>query len=97
MNYAPLIVDRVWKTAARMGYSAYFIPREGGEITDDHVFVNRYRNIPMIDIIPTDTQDDSFGSFHHTHADNMDIISPETLDAVGETVLQVVFEAGVSG
>jgi len=97
MEYAPLIVDRVWKTATRLGYSAFFIPREGAAIIDDHLFVNRYRNIPMIDIIPTDIEDDSFGAFHHTHADNMDIISRETLDAVGETVLQVVFETGTSG
>ncbi|MEJ2004985.1 MAG: M28 family peptidase, partial [Cyclobacteriaceae bacterium] len=40
MDAAPLIVDKVWKTAARLGYSAFFIPREGGAIIDDHVFVN---------------------------------------------------------
>jgi glutaminyl-peptide cyclotransferase len=95
MEVAPLIVDRVWKAASRLGYSAHFIPRAGAPIIDDHVFVNRYRNIPTIDIIPTDVNDDSFGPFHHTHDDNMDIISRETLKAVGETVLQVVYEAGV--
>ena len=96
MDVAPLIVDRVWKTAARLGYSGYFIPRDGGAIIDDHVFVNQYRNIPMIDIIPTDLEDDSFGEFHHTHQDNMEIISRETLDAVGETVLQVLYDTGAS-
>ena len=97
MEVAPLIVERVWKTAARIGYSGTFVPRDGGAITDDHIFVNRYRKIPMIDIIPTDEAGDSFGDFHHTHLDNMDIISTRTLEAVGETVLQVVYEAGVSG
>ncbi|MCA6079018.1 M28 family peptidase [Fulvivirga sedimenti] len=93
MEVAPLIVDKVWKTAAKLGYSNHFIPRNSGPITDDHVFVNLYRNIPMIDIIPTDVNDNSFGDFHHTHKDNMEIISRETLDAVGETVLHVLFES----
>lgn len=88
---APSIVDKVWNAASRIGYSNYFVRREGGAITDDHYFVHKYRNIPMIDIIPTDPEDDSFGSFHHTHDDNMEIISKETLGAVGETVLYVIF------
>ena len=32
-----------------------------------------------------------YGPFHHTHADNMDIIDRQTLDEVGTTVLSVVY------
>jgi hypothetical protein len=32
-----------------------------------------------------------YGLFHHTHADNMDIIDVQTLQEVGETVLSVVY------
>lgn len=88
---APSIVDKVWDTASRLGYSQYFIRRDGGAITDDHYYVHKYRNIPMIDIIPMDPSDGTFGSFHHTHDDNMGIISKETLEAVGRTVLQVIY------
>ena len=88
---APSIVDKVWNTASRLGYSQYFITRDGGAITDDHYYVHKHRNIPMIDIIPTDPTDGTFGSFHHTHDDNMEIISKETLEAVGRTVLQVIY------
>ncbi|MEM9856354.1 MAG: M28 family peptidase [Bacteroidota bacterium] len=90
-QFAPSVVDKVWNTASKLGYSNYFVRRDGGAITDDHYFVNKYRNTPMIDIIPTDPADNSFGSFHHTHDDNMDIISKETLEAVGRTVLQVIY------
>ena len=31
-----------------------------------------------------------YGPFHHTHADNMDVIDRETLAQVGATVLSVV-------
>ena len=94
-QFAPSIVDKVWDTASELGYSNYFIRRDGGAITDDHYFVNKYRNIPMIDIIPTDPIDNSFGAFHHTHDDNMDLISKETLYAVGQTVLHVIYNEEV--
>ncbi len=88
---APSIVDKVWNTGAKIGYSEYFIKQPGGAITDDHYFVNNYAKIPMIDIIPMDPKDGSFGDFHHTHDDNMEIISKETLKAVGQTVLTVLY------
>ena len=37
--YAGSIVDKVWETAASLGYSDRFVNREGGAMTDDHVFV----------------------------------------------------------
>ncbi len=90
-NYAPTIVEKVWGRASQLGYDRYFVRKPGGAVTDDHYFVNEIGKIPMIDIIPTDPTDGSFGSFHHTHADNMDIISKETLGAVGETLLNVIY------
>ena len=90
-HYAPSIVDKVWRQASRLGYDRYFVRREGGAITDDHYFVNEYAKIPMIDIIPTDPADNSFGDFHHTHKDNMKIINKETLQAVGQTVITVLY------
>ena len=32
-----------------------------------------------------------FGKFHHTHADNIDVIYKPTLLAVGETVLSFIY------
>lgn len=88
---APSIVDKVWGQASKLGYDNYFIRQSGGSVTDDHYFVNTNTNIPMIDIIPSDPATGSFGEFHHTHKDNMDIISKETLQAVGQTVLTVLY------
>ena len=88
---APSIVDKVWGQASILGYDRYFIRKPGGSITDDHYFVNKNTGIPMIDIIPMNPEDGSFGDFHHTHKDNMDIISRETLQAVGQTVITVLY------
>ncbi|SMG43588.1 Peptidase family M28 [Marivirga sericea] len=93
MKYAPSIVEKVWNTADQIGYGRYFINNNVASITDDHYFVNEFGKIPMIDIIAHEpTSGDFFPDFHHTHKDNMDIISQETLKAVGQTLLQVIYE-----
>lgn len=97
LQYAPRVVEKVWNAAERLGYSHIFVKKNIGEIIDDHLFVNRYAKIPMIDIISYDAADDSFGTFHHTHEDNLSIISQETLKAVGQTLLHVIYyEEGVN-
>jgi glutaminyl-peptide cyclotransferase len=91
-QYAPSIVAKVWGTANRIGYGQYFVYKEAGPITDDHAYVNEYAKIPMIDIIDHDLSGDNyFGSYWHTHNDNMSIIDKKTLKAVGQTLLEVVY------
>lgn len=90
MNNAPSVVNRVWEQAHTLGYQRYFVYDKGDEIVDDHIYVNYKANIPMIDIIQYDPAT-TFGAYHHTHADNMEIISRATLEAVGETVLHVIY------
>jgi glutaminyl-peptide cyclotransferase len=89
--FAPTIVEKVWNTAGHLGFGHIFIKRNKEEITDDHLFVNSVAKIPMIDIINFDPANGSFGSFHHTRKDNLSIISRNTLKAVGETVLNVIY------
>ena len=64
-------------------------------LTDDHTYINQIAKIPVIDIIHYDirpyTGRFDFGHFHHTHADNMDIIHKPTLKAVGQTVLDYLY------
>lgn len=91
-QYAGNVVEKVWSTARNLGYGRYFVDRTGGGITDDHIPVNENLRIPSIDIIHLDPNTNSgFGSFWHTTKDRMDNISKETLQAVGQTVLEVVY------
>ncbi len=93
MLYAPNVVRRVWDTAHRLGYGHMFLNREGGYVTDDHYYINTIRNIPTINIIHQDnTTPHGFFPEWHTTGDTMDVIDPFTLKAVGETVVQVVYE-----
>lgn len=93
MQYAPAIVKKVWNAARQVGYGSYFPKADGGMITDDHIPVNQTANIPCIDVIPyyPDCAQSSFGPTWHTIADNMDNIDKNTLKAVGQTMVQVLF------
>ena len=91
-HFAPDVVKKVWSTANRLGYSDYFWYYESPEIVDDHTYINHLTRIKMIDIIEHDPEGDSyFGSYWHTHQDNMDIIDKRTLKAVGQTLVEVIY------
>jgi hypothetical protein len=93
MQYAPGIVRSIWATAADLGYGNMFLDEDAFGISDDHTAVNEVGKIQMIDIIdlrPVNGGFD-FGSFHHTHQDNMNTIDKSTLKAVGQTLLQVLY------
>ena len=93
VQYAPYIVDKVWRAAQIVGFGSMFPTQTGGNITDDHIPVNRVAKIPCIDIIPyyPDCQQSSFGPTWHTVLDEMEHIDRNTLQAVGQTVVQVLF------
>ena len=89
---AGLIIDKVWKLAKTMGFANYFVAERGGSITDDHLFVMKYRNFPMIDIINlSENTSQSFGNHWHTHDDNMEVIDKRVLKAVGRVVTAAVY------
>lgn len=91
-RYAQPYVKKVWNTAAALGHANHFVNYQGGEILDDHVFINQIRGIPTLDIIQYDATGSGFGDFWHTHDDNMSGINKNTLNAVGETVFKVVMD-----
>ena len=92
-QYAPEIVMKVWRAARRAGYCSFFPRQDGGMITDDHIPVNQTANIPCIDIIPyyPQCEQSSFGPTWHTLNDDMAHIDKNTLKAVGQTLVQVIF------
>ncbi|MGA0557071.1 M28 family peptidase [Larkinella sp. VNQ87] len=93
MQYAPTIVNKVWETASQLGYNQYFVDtgQSGPAITDDHLPVNRVAKIPMIDIIHLNVSSGSFFEDWHTTGDRLDNIDPNTLKAVGQVLLQTLY------
>ena len=93
LQYASSIVDKVWRAAEVVGFGSLFPKQPGGYITDDHIPVNTTAKIPCIDIIPyyPDCEQSTFGPTWHTVSDDMTHIDRTTLQAVGQTLVQVLF------
>lgn len=87
------IVEKIWRAAHAAGYGSTFPMQESGFVTDDHVPVNDIANIPCVDIINhyPDCPQSSFGPTWHTVNDDMQHIDKNTLQAVGQTLLQVLY------
>ena len=94
MQASPYVTNSIWELAGQMGYGNFFQNRQGGGVTDDHVYVMKYAGIPMTDIInlPQNNEGNTFGAYHHTHDDNMTIIDKRTLRAVGQVMLAVIYK-----
>ena len=91
MEYAPKIVEKVWGTASRLGYSSVFVRQREGAILDDHMYINEIAKIPTIDIVHFDPGVGYFGDYHHSQKDNLSIISKETLGTVGQVLMNVIY------
>jgi Zn-dependent M28 family amino/carboxypeptidase len=92
MYYAAPVVERVWSAARNLGYGKYFLNVKGGGVTDDHQYVISGRNIPCVDIINLKPDaPHGFGTHWHTQNDTMDNIDKNVLQAVGRTVLEVIY------
>ena len=92
-QYASSIVDRVWRAAQVVGFGSMFPMQSGSYITDDHLPINTVAKIPCIDIIPyyPACEQSTFGPTWHTLQDDMAHLDRTTLQAVGQTLIQVLF------
>lgn len=91
------VVNLVWTTAEKTGAGSYFRDQEVNGVIDDHVMVSQ-GGIRCIDIIDTRPEVSAMGlgsykfaSYHHTHKDNISLIDKNTLKAVGQTLMQVIY------
>ena len=94
MNYAQRYVRKIWNVADQLGYGGTFVDDVSGQTIDDHLFVNEFTGIPSVAIVHyhTGPMMMGYGSFHHTHADNMDIIDKGVLQQVGEVVMHTIYK-----
>lgn len=89
-RYAEDIVARVWAAARNAGAEDYFLADDGLATIDDHVPVNQHAAIPTIDVIGDNGK--GFPSTWHTASDVPENISADVLKAVGQTLLQLLYE-----
>ena len=81
--FAPEVVDRVWRTAAELGYGRIFIPGVKHTLTDDHVALQK-AGIHAIDLVDFDYP------YWHTPEDTIDKVGAASLQVVGDVAVALV-------
>jgi hypothetical protein len=90
------LVKQIWDLGNSLGYSQYFSYTPlTGPIIDDHVVVNNGSNIPAIDIIDFNDQT-GFYKYWHKQGDDLSHLDKNVMKAVGQTVLENVYQEGKS-
>ncbi len=84
-NSSPGLWRKLRAAAKRVGAASIFPDETAGAVSDDHIPFLR-RGVPSIDLI-----DFGFPCWHRT-CDDLDAVSERSVDAVGETVLELVRE-----
>jgi glutaminyl-peptide cyclotransferase len=80
---APEVVERVWRTAADMGYGNIFVPATTYGITDDHLPLLD-KGLRVIDVIDLEY------AHHHTVNDTIDKLSARSLKIVGDVAWKLI-------
>ena len=81
--FAPEVVDRVWRTAADLGYGRVFLPGVKPTLIDDHVALQQ-AGIHAIDVVDFDYP------YWHTTDDTIDKVSATSLQVVGDVAVALV-------
>ncbi len=84
VQYAPDIVNLIWKTAAEMGVTQ-FVDTLGEDIYDDQIPLDNV-GLKAVDLI------DFNYKYWHTLEDTPDKCSPESLSAVGRVLLEDIYK-----
>ena len=82
-SFAPEVVQRVWRTADRLGYGRVFLPGVRHTLTDDHVALQQ-AGIHAIDVVDFDYP------HWHTTDDTIDKVSAASLQVVGDVAVALV-------
>lgn len=91
MHFAQPYVERVWRMANMLGHGRYFMRQSSYPVVDDHYYVNTIAGIPCVDVIDYKVSAETgFPDWWHTKRDDMRNINKQTLQAVGETVINVI-------
>ena len=86
-NSDPELTEQIWRTAKDLGYGNFFIPEYKYQVLDDHMPF-KDNGARVVDIIDLDYD------YWHTTQDTPDKVSPKSLQMVGETLLEWIYNYG---
>lgn len=89
-HYASYFQKKIWTIAEKSGYEAYFTQNFMGPSFNDHMYVSQEGGIRSL-IITGYTYSENYGKHWHTTKDDLKDIDKNTLEAVGQTLVNVIF------
>ena len=92
VRQADWVRQMIWYAANETGNADFFQSEMVGPITDDHYYVHTLTGIPAVDLIDySPLNAHGFGDYWHTRKDNLQNIDLQTLKAVGQTMVHVIW------
>ena len=91
-QHALPVVQKVWRTAAGLGYSNFFPESVGLRLSDDHIPLIE-AGLQTVDIIDF-TYGGSDNIYWHTPEDVPSHVSASTLEIVGEVITELIYSGG---
>lgn len=92
MKHAAPQMRNLWAIAHKLGYGHYFPFNLTRTVQHDHQFLTEIAGIPTLAIMHHDIESQyAFGSYWHTHEDNLASVDRNTLKAVGQSLVQTLF------
>lgn len=87
------LVDEIWSVASELNHDQYFADERGFYISDDHVVLNNTLPFSTINIVrqQQDGPHQPFADYWHTEFDTMENIDENTLRAVSEVLLELIY------
>ena len=94
-QYAPEVVDRVWRTAEQLGFATHFPRTQSGALNDDHVPLNDV-GIHTVDIIDFEYGPamKTGGAYWHTLQDTVENTAAVGLGVVGRVLAYLAYSGG---
>ncbi len=89
-HYAPGLTDKLWNTAAALGYGNIFVNQNTDPILDDHLYVNQNASIPMVDIVQNSPHT-SFFTHWHTTTDDLQSVNADALRIVATVTMKTLY------
>jgi glutaminyl-peptide cyclotransferase len=87
VNSTGWLRDRLFKCAAELGNSGFFVESKASILDDHQPFLDA--GLPALDVIDFDYGPSN--SYWHTSADSVDKIDPKSLKITGDTVLRLLW------
>ena len=90
MNFAPGLMNKMWRCAAHLGYGSVFVDELSAGVMDDHLYVNQIIHVPTIDVVQNSPQR-SFYEHWHTVKDDLDAVDKNSLKTVATVAMKVIY------